>query len=146
MLTRSRRLLSVATTLVVALLLAACGGSGADGPPERLDGSWTLIDGQGPEGPIELVDGHPVTLTIDGEDWGGTAACNTYGGTAEVTSNQVTVRELVQTEMACPEDGVMEAESAYLAALRTVDRLAVDEVTLLLQGEGTELTFERDGG
>ncbi len=143
-----RHLTLTAAGLAVALLIAACGGNGtigeADGtPPGELDGTWVLTAGQGPEGPVDPPASHPVTLSIDGDDWGGTAACNTYSGTAEVDGNQVRISELLQTEMACPGDGVMEAESAYLAALAAVSELEVTAAELVLRGEETELTFER---
>ncbi|MFW5933790.1 MAG: META domain-containing protein [Actinomycetota bacterium] len=45
--------------------------------------------------------------------------------------------------MACPADGVMESEAAYLAALQQAERIEVDDTELVLSGEGTELTFTR---
>ena len=139
-----RHLTGPAAALTVALLVAACGGViDGDATPDALDGDWTLTAGEGPAGPVDPPASHPVTLTIDGEDWGGTAACNLYGGTADIDGSQVRIRELFQTEMACLDDGVMEAEAAYLTALADVSSFEVSAERLVLRGAETELTFAR---
>ena len=139
-----RHLAGAAAALTIALLVSACGDFIDGGaPPGELDGDWVLTAGAGPGGPVAPPPTHPVTLTIDGEQWGGTAACNLYGGTADVTGDQVRVRELFQTEMACMDDGVMEAESAYLTALAAVTEFEVTAERLVLRGEDTELAFDR---
>lgn len=129
--------------LAVLLLvgtLVACGG---DDLSASLAGAWQLMEGTGPDGEVELIDEHPITLEIAGQDWSGTAACNTYGATAEVDGDALELTELFWTEMACPADGVMESEAAYLAALQQAERIEVDDTELVLTGEGTELTFTR---
>ena len=55
----------VATWVLLVLTLAACAGRaepGADGPDEApdpavLDGSWELVEGTGPAGEVDQVDG-----------------------------------------------------------------------------------------
>lgn len=136
----------ILTTIALGALLvfglAACGvanGSTASSP----DGSWVLIGGTGPDGEVPILDSHPITLQVDGDEWGGTAACNSYGGTVEVDGGNVRVIELWQTEMACEPAEVMESESAYLRALRDVDTVSDDEDGLTLLGpEGTRLVYE----
>jgi heat shock protein HslJ len=54
--------------------------------------------------------GHPVTLTVDAGRWSGTAACNRYSGTVEVDGEQLAVRGVAVTAMACLDDAVMAAE------------------------------------
>ncbi len=132
------------TAVLVAAALTVVGCADDDGPP--LAGTWQLIEGVGPDGEVALVDGYPVTLEIDGEEWRGTAACNTYGATATVHGDQVEIDELFATEMACPEDDVMSSEAAYLAALGEVDEVDVDDAEaeereLHLRGPATQLTF-----
>ena len=130
--------------VLVVIALMGCGGEHA-GSDEVPDGEHRLIEGHGPEGPIPLVDDSPVTLVIDGDDWGGTAACNSYGGTVEVDGERLSVREVLQTEMACPDERVMDSERRYLEAFRLVERYALDGDRLVLRGPDTELTFERLG-
>ena len=140
----SRRLRLIA--LVTAILITACGGAaGPGGGTADLDGDWVLQSGTSAGTEVPIVDGYDITLTIDGDDWGGTAACNSYGGTAQVDGSQVSVTEVLQTEMACPEEGVMESEAQYLDAFRQVSSLEVADDRLVLRDDpsDTELTFAR---
>lgn len=130
------------TGLVLALALTACGGLAAtDGAAGDLTGDWVLVAGEGPEGPVPLPPTAPITLQIDGESWGGTAACNSYGGTVQVRNGRVTSTGFAVTEMACVDDEVMRAEAAYLAALLQVDRADRDGGDLVLTGPETSLRF-----
>ncbi len=133
--------------VLAAALLTACGNGvlpwGADGDPPVLAGTWQLMEGSGPDGEVDLVDGHPITLEIDGAQWRGTAACNDYSATATLDGDALELTQLLWTEMACHPPEVMESESAYLAALRTVDTLAYEDGELTLTGPGTQLTFRR---
>jgi heat shock protein HslJ len=135
--TRSLTLLSI-----VLALLAGCGvadGDGVAGPPA---GEWVLRSGSGPGGPIELVDGHVPTLTVDGEEWGG-SVCNHYGATVSSAGDgQVRVGDLFQTEMACLADGAMEAEAAYLEAFAAVTGYERGEDRLVLRGPDVELVYD----
>lgn len=137
--------------LVAALLLTACGGTAGPGSGGAApDGDWVLQSGTSGSAEVPIVDDHDITLTVDGDDWGGTAACNSYGGTVDVDGSQVSVAEVVQTEMACPEDGVMESEAQYLDAFRQVSSFEVADDRLVLRDDAsdTELIFapaSRDG-
>ena len=136
-----------ATVLRLALVLAtlvlvACGGevSGSGDPPSS--GEYRLVEGQGPDGEIPLVEDAPVTLVVDGEDWGGTAACNQYGATVALDGDRLEVRELFQTEMACVDDTVMRSERTYLDAFMAADRFEHSGDRLVLHGDEVELVFE----
>ena len=131
----------------LAALLSACGNGvlsfGDDTDQPVLAGTWQLTEGHGPEGEVEFVDSHPITLEIDGAQWRGTAACNDYSATADLEGDALELTQLMWTEMACHPPEVMESESAYLAALRSVDTLAYDDGELTFSGPGTELVFRR---
>ncbi len=132
--------------LIAVLLLTACGGaSGPSSGPASSDGDWVLRSGTVGSADVPIVDGYDITLTVDGDDWGGTAACNSYGGTARVDGSQVSVTEVFQTEMACPEDGVMDSEAQYLEAFRQVSSLEVADDRLVLRDDAsdTELVYDR---
>ena len=133
----SRR--SLPTLLV--LVLAACGMLGPD--PADLDGEWVLRSGSADGQPLALVADRVVTLRIDGDEVGGTAACNIYGGTIERSGSTITIGALSMTEMGCDEP-TMALESAYLAALAAVTTADRAESSLLLEGPGVELTFALD--
>jgi heat shock protein HslJ len=112
-------------------------------PPAALLGDWELRRGRGPDGEVVPPAGHPVTLTVDAGRWSGTAACNRYSSTVEVDGEQLAVRGVAVTAMACLDDAVMAAEAAYLAAFTSVDRWSLDGATLYLTGPGVHLGFTR---
>lgn len=143
-----RRTASRAVSLVLLVALAGCGGGGApsESPQASIDpvGTWQLVDGHGVGGPVQLVDGWPITLTVSGEAFSGTAACNGYGGRFEPRpQGGVTIVELGATAMACVEPGVGEAEAAFLGAMQAVQQVGGTDELLVLTGPGTELRFER---
>lgn len=121
--------------LTVALTGCAWAGSGAE-----LDGTWTLESGMGSGDPIAPIAGSPITLTVEGSDIGGTAACNQYGGTLERTGDEVVIGALSMTEMACDEP-IMALESAYLGALAAVNHVARVGDRLMLTGPDVQLDF-----
>ena len=135
------------TTRLAAVLAAALaiGLVGCDlvGPPADagLDGEWRLVGGVHHGDPVPIPDEAPITLTVDGADVGGRAACNQYGGTVSVDGDRITFGAMSMTEMGC-DPAVMEAESTYVAALRDVERWARDGAVLTLTGEVVELTYE----
>lgn len=140
--------------LVTAVLLAGCQflpgsggrGPGSSDPPSTdpagtdLDGAWQLEAGTHDGAALPIIADSPITMTIDGSQVGGRAACNTYGGTIEIEGASVTIGALSMTEMGCDEP-VMAAESAYLAALANVTGAERSDSELRLLGEGVELTY-----
>ena len=137
--------------LLVASLLAGCGGGGvaptaplspspsAGGDPV---GSWQLVEREGPGGPIVLVDDFPITLTISGSTITG-RACNSYGASIVPVGEGIELRDLGMTAMACVNDGVMDAEAAYTAALQGVRDIGTEGEELVLTGPGIALRFVR---
>lgn len=141
------RALAALAVLAATILLTVGCGDGAQSPggagTGELQGAWVLEQGEGPEGALEVAGDAEVTLEIDGREWRGTAACNDYSATADVDGSQVALDELVRTEMACPEPGVMELEDAYLEALSQVDAYRRTDDALLLSGEDVRLRYVR---
>jgi heat shock protein HslJ len=138
------RLAGAVAAVLPLLLLAACGddgGAGAEGAPDP-SGDWTLSEGTGPDGPIPIVEGAPITLSITPDRWGGVSACNSYGATVELDGDQVRIVDGVAvTEMACLDEDVMASEAAYLAAFQLIDRVEVGDEQLLLRGPEVELVY-----
>lgn len=135
--------------MVIVVVLGACGSSGgsdpdasaSNGSSSTYDGTWTLIEGRGPDGDVAVIDGYRVTLTIEGESISGTAACNGYFGDATIDGASFGVPGVGITEMGCRRD-VMRAESAYVSALSEADTIGRDGNILTLTGNETELAFE----
>jgi heat shock protein HslJ len=134
-----------AGALAAALVLAACGGSGepaAEGTPDPT-GDWVLVEGRGQDGPLTLVEGSPVTLTVDAERWGGVAACNSYGGSVSLDGDRLTFDDgIAVTEMACLDDDVMTLEATYLTAFRAAERVELSGSQLVLSGPDVELVYD----
>ncbi|WP_143448870.1 META domain-containing protein [Kineosporia sp. A_224] len=141
---RPRLLLALA---LAALALTACGGGdalstqpAAAGP----DGDWVLTSGTGPAGALVLVDGSPVTLTVEGRAVSGRAACNSYSGDVAASGSGFRPGSIAMTEMACMDPAVSALERGYLDAFAAVTRATVTGDRLVLTGEGVELTFGRE--
>lgn len=124
---------------ILVLLLSGCsllnGGASAS-----LDGEWLLQAGTNQGAPVPIVPGSRITLKIDGQQAGGSAACNLYGGTIEVNGSAISISALSMTEMACQEN-LMASEAAYLAALPRVTTAARSGSSLVLSGPQVELRF-----
>ncbi len=147
----------IALLLVVAVLaLAACGteepllsndpgGDTAAGqePDDSLplDGAWVLVAATVDGATLSLNDEYRVTMTIDGSEINGRAACNGYGGAVSIGNDAFSVGEISQTEMAC-EPAVMEIESTFMQGLFSVTDATRSGDTASLTGEGVEYTFE----
>jgi heat shock protein HslJ len=127
--------------LILMLLLCGCslvpGGTSAS-----LDGQWQLQAGTDQGQPVPIVAGSRITLNVDGTQVGGSAACNTYGGTIQITASSVVVSALSMTEMACQEN-LMASEAAYLAALPRVTTATLSGNSLVLSGPNVELRYTR---
>ena len=132
--------------LVLALLVAGCGGSitpGVEDPDAGAQGSWQLVEGRGPSGPVPILDSHRITLTFEDGRAGGTAACNHYGGEVHVDGSQLRIDQIAVTDMGCMPDDAMEAERLYLEALPAVTAFERNGDRLTLTGPDTELVYER---
>jgi heat shock protein HslJ len=103
--------------------------------PDALVGTnWEVLNyNNGKEAVITVLNGTKITAVF-GEDGtvSGNASCNTYNAPYEVDGSSITIGIGMTTMMACPGEGVMEQETAYLAALTTA-------ATYSIQGDVLEL-------
>lgn len=115
----SKRIFDVSLLAVLALaLLAACAGADQSTPPVlELEGTRWVLDTLNGSPPAE---GSEITLQFEDGNAAGSAGCNSYGGSYTADGGQLSIPEIVRTEMACLEpEGIMEQEDAYLAALQS---------------------------
>ncbi len=126
----------VGAILSLAVLAGGCLPNPADAA--ALDGTrWNVI----------ALNGKPVTTEAEGtldfnaDNVMGIAFCNSFGGSYNREGTELTFGELEQTLMACIEpEGVMDLESAYMAALNSVQGYRMEEGNLVLvDDQGTEL-------
>lgn len=129
----------LAPLVVVALLATGCLGSDFAASAE---GAWELESGTYDGDPIPIVDSHPITMTLEDGQIGGTAACNSYGGQYRLSGNGFSLEGgLSVTEMACQPDEVMESEQRFLNALVSVGTVELGNARLVMRGENIELVF-----
>lgn len=126
------------TPLLVILLLTlftACAGGSAD----SLAGtSWQLAE-MGGAAPLT---GSTITLIFEEGSAGGSAGCNSFGGSYTVEGDTISFKDLASTLMACMEPGLMEQESAYLAILGGVTSYELKAGDLFLyRADGSALRF-----
>jgi heat shock protein HslJ len=136
---------------LTALTVGACGSGNDDEttiddgsippPPVVIGTSWEFTAGGGPDGDVPLVEGHPITIRFDADQFSGTAACNQYTGTYLIDGSDLLVNDIVQTEIGCEPPGVMTSEQTYLSLLSTVNEVTVSGGSLVLGNSETELSF-----
>jgi heat shock protein HslJ len=129
----SKRLFDWALPAALILaLLAACAGAAEPTPVVvELEGTRWALDTLNGEPPLP---GTEPTLQFEDGTTGGSAGCNSYGGSYTATDGSLTITEINQTLMLCTEpEGVMEQEAAYVSALQSAatyrmvgDRLQIE--------------------
>jgi len=110
--------------------------------PLVLPGSlWNvLMYNNGKEAVVSVILGSEITANF-GEDGQltGNAGCNSYSAAYEIDGDKITIGPAITTRMACGEpEGVMEQETAYLAALEMASSYQFEnqERLILLDSEG----------
>jgi len=126
---------------VLGLTLAACGDPAEEAASDPTANDWALESGTLNGEAVPVLDDHPITLVFTEDGVGGTSACNSYFGSYDITSGEITFSDLGQTMMACEPEEVMESEAKYLEALALVETFSATDDTLTLTGDGAELVF-----
>ena len=150
-----RRALSLVFIAAVVATVAACSGGAATPSPSasaaasasagalELDGtSWLLTDYISPDGAVFTV---PAAVTpllaFEGGNLTGNAGCNTFSSTYTVTGDAIELGPIMSTKMAC-EEPMASVEGAYLAALESIDKVAIlDDGKLQLWDDGGKTTL-----
>ena len=131
----------LALSATILLSVAACALPGLPTGDPLKGTSWRLVT----LGGAGLIPGSQITATFeDGQVHG--SACNSYGGSYQVSGDKLTVEALFMTEMACMDpQGVMEQEQEYLEMLGMASsfRISGQELRIVSSGLG-ELVFVQD--
>jgi heat shock protein HslJ len=112
------------------------------GPPSAIalaGTSWTLLQLKGAaDGMVDVRAGTTVTVEFrEGNILGGSAGCNSYTASYAIEDSRISVGPIAVTEIYCTGPaGVMEQESTYLALLRSVRTVAVEDGMLILSDGG----------
>lgn len=104
--------------------------------------SWLLVS---LDAETLAVESSVVTLQfIEAGRVAGTAGCNRFGGGYEFDGNAIRFSQLFSTMMMCMEDGIMEQEAAYLAALEAATSFdLMGDQLIIAYGDSAQLTFTR---
>lgn len=118
------------------LFLAACAEGGGSAPSG--EGEWMLQRMNG------AAFAHSATFAMQSDgSFVGQGPYNRYFGRSDATPPDFRTGPVGATRMACPESGVMQAESDFHAALAKVTRIEESGDTLRLTGPGVDLIFAR---
>ncbi len=122
---------------IVAMLLTACGGSGAADQSASLDGTSWVLTAFNKNRPL---DGREPTISFEDGQASGTTGCNSYGGGYQLKGDQLSFDAMFMTEMFC--EDVADQESVYLELLGQAERFeVVDGVLTIFCGPQQTLTF-----
>ncbi|MGA9348656.1 MAG: META domain-containing protein [Anaerolineae bacterium] len=101
---------------------------------------WTLVSYGDPSDPQAVLEGSEITAVFDSAEGrvSGSAGCNNYTASYAVEDTAITFGPAATTRKMCAEpEGIMEQESAYLAALASATAYQI---------EGHELTLTNADG
>ena len=129
----------IALASILILPLTACGGgNSASGDP--LDGtSWELMAYR----KTRPIPGTTITAIFEDGQVSGSAGCNSYSGSYQVSGDAITVGPTAITEMACLEpEGAMEQEMTFMDLLTNAQTFQLtDEQLQIFRADGEALTF-----
>jgi heat shock protein HslJ len=112
-----------------------------EGSRRDLLGDWVLVAGRSPRGHFESKTGARITMLVSRHGASGRAACNEYFTEFEVQDGTLIWSGGNKNDMGCSTPQ-MEAEERYLGALLATSEFVRRSDSLILSGDGGELTFE----
>lgn len=142
------------TWFLIALMLCCCGCADQQTPDPvptppvtmQLTGiPWSLVSYEGGSGEgVPVIEGTGITAYFDeGGELNGSAGCNHYTAMYATSGENMTIDNLVWTEMACLEpEGVMEQETAFLSDLGDVAAYEITASQLTMRDEEGNVMLE----
>lgn len=139
---RSACLVLIPITMLVLSSCAEDSGSGAADGGGDLEGITWILDASAAAELGDAPEEATATIRFDGDQVGGSAFCNSFGGAFEAGDDgSMSIETGAMTQMAC-EEPLMSLETAYVAALGQVDSFEVGDDTLALSRDGAStLTY-----
>lgn len=135
--------------LVLISLLVACAPvatpAPVPAPTTDLPGTeWQLLSYGPSDTPLTPIGSSALTLAFKSADeLNGFSGCNRYFGQYTVEGEALSISLLGSTEMACADEGLMQQESDYLAALGAAQTAQRDGDMLTLTYPGGALRYTR---
>jgi len=136
---KGRHLATLTLATIILLSMAACTLPGLPTGDPLKGTSWRLVT----LGGAGLIPGSQITATFEDGQVHGSAGCNSYGGSYQVSGDRLTMDAIFMTEMACMDpQGVMDQERQYLEMLGMAQTFEVSSGQLQVFSAGGEvLTF-----
>ena len=127
--------------LTMSLFLVACSTSANTSPTQIIgNAEWhlTQLNGTAISTPV-------VTLQLTDTTIGGQGFCNSYHGPLKINGNALTLDNIASTRRMCADEGIMQQEQAYFAALTATTQVKLNGTQLqLLDANNTVvLVFEK---
>jgi heat shock protein HslJ len=116
-------------------------------PADRsLAGTTWYLTALGPPGsPTPAAEGVVATLVFgQANEIGGSAGCNSYGGTVEIRGGEIAFSSVVSTLMACADLSIMDQEARYFAILNAAERYEHAEGELVITSADGQALFFTD--
>ena len=138
----------MAAAAIMSILAAGCGSAKNDTNTTRLAGtSWILASYGEAANPKAVISGSTITLVFNAasDQVHGNGGVNGYGGEVQLTDNQITVTQIIRTEMASTNQAINDQENAYFQILQASQSLEFrnNSFTIHCQG-GQELVFNAE--
>lgn len=100
----------------------------------------TMIDINSIKGVEYTLENSDITIAFDNNKIYGFSGVNRYFGGLQVEGDTITITNIASTMMAGPQDKMNE-ETEYLKALGTVNKIVIEENTVILSGTEATLKF-----
>ena len=94
--------------------------------------TWNLTSFNDGQNLVSLVLDTQITAEFKEGTLSGSSGCNSYSGAFQQKEQNLSFDTFAVTMMACPQEDVMEQETAYLSTLTKVTRYTIDGNNLLL--------------
>jgi len=139
------RLMRMSLLLLLLAVTVSCGGDSTDTrrPEENL---WEVVSYFNGQALVSPLSGTQLTLQLSlDEQASGSAGCNTFNSSATLDGNSITFGPIATTRMICDQpDGVMDQESAYLAALQGTAGYAItgNQMEFTDENQNVQVRFE----
>jgi heat shock protein HslJ len=112
--------------------------------------AWNLTSYGPADNQMEVIGGTEVTLEFEDETQAvGSAGCNTFGADYSLTMDfEISITNIIQTEIACTDEAIMEQERQYLNALQAANVFEYTSDTLKIWYDDGQnvLNFTRVNG
>jgi len=102
------------------------------------DTKWYLTKIHSPSGTEEVIGKTAfIKFNRSTKTGGGNGSCNSFGSTATVKNNGISIKDIFSTKMYC--EGVQQTEDTFFKELGVVNRFEINGKTLLLYHDKTVL-------